>query len=124
MSTYSDLNLAFRKHPNSNDVLKKTDVEAVKASLRNILLNNPFDIPFDPDFGGALRSYLFELQSPSLSAAVKRNIKLKVEEYDSRVVIEDIVVTSKDNELIIEILFYVVGISGIQQLKFTLERTR
>ena len=123
-SVYQDVNLSYKKHPGSKDILKKTDVEAVKASIRNILLGNPFDVPFDPHFGGALRSLLFELQSPALGTTVTRNIMLKLHEYDERVIVEDINVKAYENSVEVELKFYVTGILELQQQSFFMERTR
>lgn len=124
MSVYSDLNLTCKKHPGTKDILKKIDVEAVKSSLRNIIMGAPFDIPFDPYFGSAIRTLLFELQSSSLQATVKRNIILKLNEYDTRVVIENIAVATYENTLGIELKFHVTGVAEIQQLNLILEKVR
>ncbi len=121
---YSDLNLTFKKHPGTGDVLKKLNVEAVKASLRNVILGNAFDVPFDPNFGGAIRGLLFELITAGTIASVKRNIILKVSEYEPRVTIQDISITEGQNSVNIEILFYVIGNPTIQNINLVLERVR
>ena len=41
--TYSDLNLNFTKNPATNDVARLTDVEAVKRSVRNLILTNQLE---------------------------------------------------------------------------------
>ena len=42
---YSDLNLNFTKNPATKDVARLTDVEAVKRSVRNLILTNRFERP-------------------------------------------------------------------------------
>jgi len=124
MPTYTDINLSFKKHPGSGDVLKKTDVQAVKAALKNILLGGPFDSPFDPHYGAAFRGLLFELLSPSITATMKRNVFLKIAEYEPRCVVESLEIAEGEHSLDVELLFYVVGSAEQQQLNFVLERVR
>ena len=59
---YRDLDLFFSKKSNK-DVNKVTDVEAVKRSVRNLMLLNTFEKPFHPEIGGDIRGLLFESQS-------------------------------------------------------------
>lgn len=124
MPIYTDLNLSFKKHPGTKDVLKKTDVEAVKTALKNLLLGNPFDTPFDPHYGAGFRGLLFELLSPSVTAATKRNVYLKIAEYEPRCVVENLLMAEGENSLDVELLFYVIGNEEQQQLNFVLERVR
>lgn len=123
-SVYLDLNTQFKSHPGTKDVLKKIDAEAVKSAIRNIIIGNPFEVPFDPNFGCQIEGLLFEQQSPTLNAITKRNIQLKLAEYEPRCTVEDITITSHENDLDIEIKYYVTGIIEVQTLNFTLQRRR
>ena len=60
---WKDLDLLFRVHPVTGDVVTRTDVEAVKRSVRNIVLTNKYERPFKPNFGTSLRELLFELNT-------------------------------------------------------------
>ena len=51
-NAYSDLDILFRKHPQTGDVVVRTDAEAVKRSVKNIILTNHYERPFKPNFGG------------------------------------------------------------------------
>ena len=42
---YSDLDLDFIAHPTTGDVVKKTGVDAIKRSVRNLILTNFYDRP-------------------------------------------------------------------------------
>ena len=68
---YSDLDILFTAHPISGDVTTKKDSDAVKRSVRNILLTNNYERPFKPNFGANLRAMLFELQGVGSSKAIK-----------------------------------------------------
>ena len=58
---YTDLDLLFIANPISGDVTTKKDADAVKRSVKNILMTNHYERPFKPNFGANLRSRLFEL---------------------------------------------------------------
>lgn len=124
-ATYKDLNLTFEPHPGTKDCIKLNDVDAVKASLKNIIFSGPFDSPFNPSYGASFRRILFELSSPSLFALAKRQLIIMITEYEPRCVIEDIYLND-NNEYTLDlgILFHVVGNPLAQTLNYTLERTR
>jgi phage baseplate assembly protein W len=125
MSTFKDLSLTLRKHPGTKDVLKKVDVDAVKESVKNILLSGPFDSPFDPNFGANIRKILFEPITPATIGVIKRQIALNVSQSEPRMQIEDIYVGEDgDNAINIGILFHVVGNPQQQTLSLVLERVR
>ena len=68
---YKDLNLNFTRNPVTGDVATVTDVNAVKRSIRNLLLTNHYDRPFHPEVGSGIPNLLFEnfvfLEKKSLS---------------------------------------------------------
>ncbi|SVB97382.1 uncharacterized protein METZ01_LOCUS250236, partial [marine metagenome] len=61
---YIDLDLFFQRMEPSNDVNTITDVQAVKRSVRNLVLLNPYEKPFHPEIGSGVRGMLFELMTP------------------------------------------------------------
>ena len=71
---YSDFDFPFKKHPTTGDVPIKRDVEAVKQSVRNILLTRRGEKFFDPDFGGSLTEFLFENFDPIVKAEMEMRI--------------------------------------------------
>ena len=122
---YKDLSLTLAKHPGSGDILKKTNVDAVKESMRTIIFGKPFDIPFTPNSGGNLRGLLFEMLTPSTLAAAKRNILLSLSEFEPRAVIEDLYIgESSEHGINVGVLFHVQGTVASQTLNFTLKRER
>ena len=123
-AVYSDLNLSFKKHPGTHDVLRRIDVEAVKTSLKTLVMGSPFDSPFDPHYGGGIRAMLFENMTPGSIIVAQRRLQLKIEEYEPRVVLENLEFKQNENYLDIEIQYYVVGIATLQKLTLTLERAR
>ena len=82
---YSDFDFAFKKHPVTKDVPIKRDVEAIKQSVRNILLTRRGEKFFDPDFGGSLTEFLFENFDPIVKAEMEVRITNTLKNYEPRV---------------------------------------
>jgi phage baseplate assembly protein W len=109
---YSDLNLNFTKNPATKDVARLTDVEAVKRSVRNLILTNRFERPFHPEIGSDIRSLLFENMTPVIEVLLQDRIKDTLETYEPRVQLNDIVVQGdmNRNEYGVTISFYVQNV--------------
>ena len=82
---YSDFDFAFKKHPVTKDLPIKRDIEAIKQSVRNILLTRRGEKFFDPDFGGSLTEFLFENFDPVIEAEMEMRIINTLRNYEPRV---------------------------------------
>ena len=80
---YRDLDLFFSKKTNK-DLNKVTDIEAVKRSVRNLILTNTFEKPFHPEIGGNVRGLLFENMTPMTSAVIARKIEDTINNFEPR----------------------------------------
>lgn len=80
---YSDIDLSFAKK-SSGDVYKKTDAAAVKQAIKNLLLTNYGEKPFNPYFGGGLSDLLFELADDDLNFLIEEKIKMAIENWEPR----------------------------------------
>jgi len=109
---YSDLNLNFTKNPATKDVARLTDVEAVKRSVRNLILTNRFERPFHPEIGSDIRSLLFENMTPVIEVLLQDRIKDTLQTYEPRVDLNDIIVQGDmdKNEYRVSISFYVQNV--------------
>ena len=87
---YKDIDLTFAKKPGTNDVYKKTDAAAVKQSLKNLISTNKLEKPFDPDYGGDIRSMLFELADDLTGIDIENNIRTVAYMYEPRAEIVDV----------------------------------
>ena len=61
--TFKDINLSFKRHPVTNDVITIRDEDAIKRSVRNIVFTILGEKPFDPNFGSVINDSLFELDT-------------------------------------------------------------
>ena len=81
---YRDLDLFFSKKQGSDDVNKVTDVEAVKRSVRNLVLTNFYEKPFHPEIGSGVRDMLFENMSPVTAVVLARKVEDVIENFEPR----------------------------------------
>ena len=81
---YSDLDLFFTKKIVGSDVNKITDIQAVKRSIRNLVLLNHYEKPFHPEIAGVVRSMLFEPMTPVIAQIIARKVDDVIENYEPR----------------------------------------
>ena len=81
---YTDLDLFFGKKSTSKDISKVTDVQAVKRSVRNLILTNHYEKPFHPEIGSGVRGILFEPMTPLTAIILTRKIEDVIENFEPR----------------------------------------
>ena len=81
---YKDLDLFFGKTQGSADISKITDIEAVKRSVRNLVLTNFYEKPFHPEIGSGVRDMLFEPMTPITANILARKIEDVIENFEPR----------------------------------------
>ena len=116
---YKDLNLFFTKNPLTKDVSKVTDVQAIKRSVRNLVLTDRGERLFHPEIGGDVKGSLFENFTPIMEVELRSAIKNVIEIYEPRVVLEDVKVNDPsgndldNNRLRITIQFYLDNVPEV-----------
>jgi|TARA_B110000977_G_scaffold184360_1_gene247961 phage baseplate assembly protein W len=81
---YTDLDLFFSKKSTSKDISKVTDIQAVKRSIRNLVLTNHYEKPFHPEIGSGVRDILFEPMTPLTAHILTRKIEDVIENFEPR----------------------------------------
>ena len=81
---YSDLDLFFGRKTSNNDISKITDVQAVKRSIRNLVLLNTYEKPFHPEISSGIRGMLFELMTPITANILARKIEDVINNFEPR----------------------------------------
>ena len=124
---YKDLDLFFGKKQASDDINKVTDIQAVKRSVRNLVLLNHYEKPFHPEIGSGVRGILFELMTPITAHVLTQQIELVIENFEPRAKL--ISVTAQPNldrnEYECTIEFYVANApTELVDLTVFLERLR
>ena len=124
---YKDIALSFEKNSNTKDIIVKKDIEAVKQSVRNLILTNHFERPFHPEIGSSVTAILFEPMSPITANILQRTISECIVNFEprARLVSVDANPNLDRNAYEVTINFYVVNIpSELVSLTTLLERSR
>ena len=124
---YSDFDFPFKKHQVTKDVPIKRDVEAVKQSVRNILLTRRGEKFFDPDFGGSLTEFLFENFDPIVEAEMNQRIVNTLRNYEPRVKVLNIEIEdlSERNALHLRLEVQILSPENLTtDIEFIIERLR
>jgi len=121
---YSDLDLSFIIHPILNDIRPVTDIDAVKLSVKNLVLAGIYERPFHPELGGGISELLFEPANPFTVLALEDAIiRALAEEHRITETIVDIVDVSDENLYAITISFTVLY-DQRTEVQFFLNRLR
>ena len=124
---YSDLDLFFGKRVVGSDVNKVTDIQAVKRSVRNLILLNTYDKPFHPEIAGGVREMLFENMTPIVGQIIARKVEDVIENFEPRARLVGVrAIPDLDrNAYDLSIHFYVVNApTELIDLSVMLERIR
>ena len=124
---YVDLDLFFGKKSSDRDVSEVTDVQAVKRSIRNLVLLNTYEKPFHPEIASGVRDMLFELITPVTSAILARQIQNVIENFEPRARLIGVRAFPNydKNSYDVTVSFYVVNTpTELVELTLFLERLR
>jgi phage baseplate assembly protein W len=120
---YSDLNFFISKNPFTNDFAIKKDQNAIKQSIKNIVLTAIGERPFDKTFGTTIYNSLFELPY-LIEFYCDETIRLAINKYEPRIKIEDITYETDNQEVVVSISIYITSLNIKDKVIITLERTR
>lgn len=121
--TYKDLDFGFTKHPSSSDVSIKSDVAAIKQSIKNLVLLQ--GKPFHPEISSAVAGLLFNQADVMLRIALQDEIFRVIDLYEPRVTVNDVAVAFYERHSVqITINFTIVNTEETVNFTFIVERSR
>jgi phage baseplate assembly protein W len=123
---FSDLDLNFTAHPVTGDITRRFDEDAIKQSVKNLLLTRNYERPFHSEIGSPVRQLLFDLPGPMFNVMLQRAVIDVITNFEPRVSIIDVRVDdySDANEVYITLEFKIVNTERPLTLDLALERTR
>jgi len=125
-NVFKDFDLSFSRHPLTNDIASKTDINAINQSIRSLLNTNYYERPFQPRIGSNIRKILFEPADPITIADLKQAIRETLGNYEPRVTLNSILIEdqSERNAYLIQISYTINSRQEPVQLAVVLERLR
>lgn len=123
---YSDIDLTFTPSPSTGDVSMSYDEQSVIRSVRNLLMTNFYERPFQPTLGSNLNALLFEPISAITSSSLETEITNVINNYEPRATIDNVkVVAIPDaNAFHVNLSFYIGNNTTPSAVNILLERSR
>lgn len=124
--TYKDVDFNFIAHPRTGDINIRYDEEAVKQSIRNLILTRNYERPFRSNIGSQINNLLFEPMSPMTSLVMKRVIEDCINNFEPRAILlqTDVLLDADKNTVVVSITFKIRNTEEPVSVTIILERTR
>lgn len=122
---YSDLDVSLARNV-ANDITPLLDIDAVKASVRNLILTSYGERPFQPNLGSSVEALMFEPADRITVSVLKESIRRVLEKNEPRVdsVTIEVIDDSDNNRYTINLGFRVISLSQEVDITFYLQRVR
>tara|TARA_B100000965_G_C19462446_1_gene700337 strand:- start:574 stop:1020 length:447 start_codon:yes stop_codon:yes gene_type:complete len=124
---YKDLDLFFGRANKDSDVNKVEDIQAVKRSVRNLVLLNQYEKPFQPEIYAGVREMLFENMNSITAVVIARKIEDVINNFEPRARLNSVrcYPNYDRNAYDVSISFYVVNTpTELVNMDVMLERLR
>jgi len=124
--TYIDLNISFKPHPATGDLPRIYDENSIRQAIKNIVLTNHSEVPFEPWYGANLVALLFEPVSPIIEHAIERRIRSAIDQQEPRARITELKLNYNEslNSYTVWMSFQALGLDKPVVIDFLLERPR
>ena len=125
--SFKDLNITFKKHPVTNDVVVSKDASAIKQAIVNLLLTNKGERLMNPNYGSDIRRYLFEPLDYGTANQITGNIKSTIDTFEPRISVLNLraLPNMDDNGFDVEMTYEIRGTDDPPvTVDFFLARTR
>lgn len=124
--SFKDVDLTFQVNPLTKDVAVKTDADAIKASIRNLLLTMNYERPFHPEIGSPVYGLLFELASPFTAKVLETVITQTINNLEPRAKLNkvDVVANPDGNSYSVTVNFSIVNYATPFEVSILLQRLR
>jgi phage baseplate assembly protein W len=124
--TFRDLDLNFEIHPIRKDVNLLKNEFAIINSVKNLVLTNFYERPFQPQIGSNVRALLFENIDTIVAAQLERAVEETINNFEPRVQVSKIVADPRpdENKYAMTLEFFVINNANPITINFFLERIR
>ena len=122
---YKDIDLTFAAKP-SGEIFKKTDAAAVKQAVKNLMLTNYFEKPFNPTFGANLRDLLFDLADDETEEDIEERCMAAINKFEPRAQALNVRATATPDQNSVKVVleFRIINTEELVTFTTTLARLR
>ena len=114
---FKDINLSFKRHPVTNDLVVIKNEDAIKKSVKNIIFTILGEKPYMPLFGSSVNNSLFELANPLDHIRISDEISSTLLNYEPRINNIQVNVSNypDSNEMNATIQYDIIGMASPSQ---------
>ena len=114
---FKDINLSFKRHPVTNDLVVIKNEDAIKKSVKNIIFTILGEKPYVPLFGTSVNNSLFELSNPLDHIRISDEISSTLLNYEPRINNIQVNVSNypDSNEMNATIQYDIIGMASPSQ---------
>ena len=91
-TVHSDIRSDLLQHPGTEDLLLQSNEAAIISSIKNLLLTDRMERPFQPRIGSSIRAMLFENFTPRTESRIKLAVEETIENFEPRCNLIDVIV--------------------------------
>jgi len=123
---WSDLDLSLKIHPIRKDIIPLKDDAAIKNAVKNLLISNFYERPFQDDLGANLRGLLYEPADVITEIELRDNIYDVLSKYEPRISVTSIGITdlSDINSYNVIVYFNIKEYDSADTVEIVLRRLR
>lgn len=123
---WKDLDLSLTLHPVRKDIVPLKDDNAIKNSVKNLLISNFYERPFSRDKGANLKALLFEPADAITEIALRDNITRVLNKYEPRITVLRVRILHEvdSNSYNITVTFKIKEYDTNQSVEIVLRRLR
>ena len=124
---FKDISLSFKPHPITKDVIPLKNERAIARSVKNLILTELQQRPFQPTLGSRVSGSLFELMDAGSAAVISSEIRNTIDNFEPRVDLQNVEVIPyyDSNSYDITIVYTIIGVDiPAQRFNFVLESFR
>jgi len=123
---FSDLDIGFIAHPVTGQLTRKKNREAVRQSVKSLILTDFYERPFKSDIGCGIRQSLFELFTPATKQKMQNSVREVIANYEPRAELIDVLVEERPDlhAVTVSVAFFITNDPDPVVLDVILERVR
>ena len=123
---WRDLDLSLKIHPIRKDIIPLKDDAAIKNAVKNLLVSNFFERPFQPTLGANLRGLLFEPADAITKLDLKQGITRVLNTHEPRIKVLNIKILdeSESHSYKISVNFLIKEYDSAAAVEIVLRRLR
>lgn len=123
---YSDFLVNLDRHPLNGSLARITNEDSVKQSIKNLIMTEIYERPYQPFIGSKIYSLLFDPMNEMTINLLKNTISDTIRLYEPRATLfgVDVFAIEDRNEYNINITFGIVNVIGEINLNLIIKRIR